>query len=272
MIVTDLKGEVFKATAGYRRRKGSQVFLVAAGSEATNRYNPLDFVRQERGTRTTDIQNMASILVPENTESENSVWQATAQQVMAGAISYVLESPHYNGRRHLGEINSFINSGVDLQALMKFIKAREPYLSKFCQHDGVTIPTLAKRALQHAEIGLPLRVGDERFTINHRIFCIEMTHSLDDGRKFARPIMQVAGEHAYLAGYEVDADPISVPFDLVQPIWSLGHIVDQSRVHWRDHALRHPLLVSDVRIDACPLHRYIAFLVRLCGHYRQIVG
>ncbi|RWO40162.1 MAG: type IV secretory system conjugative DNA transfer family protein [Mesorhizobium sp.] len=150
MIVTDLKGEVFKATAGYRRRKGSQVFLFAPGSEATNRYNPLDFVRQERGTRTTDIQNMASILVPENTESENSVWQATAQQVMAGAISYVLESPHYNGRRNLGEVNSFINSGVDLQALMKFIKAREPYLSKFTMENFNAYLALSERAAASA--------------------------------------------------------------------------------------------------------------------------
>jgi type IV secretion system protein VirD4 len=150
MIVTDLKGEVFKATAGYRRRKGSQVFLFAPGSEATNRYNPLDFVRQERGTRTTDIQNMASVLVPENTESENSVWQATAQQVMAGAISYVLESPHYKGRRNLGEVNSFINSGVDLQALMKFIKAKEPYLSKFTMESFNAYLALSERAAASA--------------------------------------------------------------------------------------------------------------------------
>ncbi|RUW05055.1 type IV secretory system conjugative DNA transfer family protein, partial [Mesorhizobium sp. M1A.F.Ca.IN.020.03.1.1] len=150
MIVTDLKGEIFKATAGYRRRNGSQVFLFAPGAERTNRYNPLDFIRQERGNRTTDIQNTASILVPENTESENSVWQATAQQVMAGAISYVLESPFYNGRRNLGEVNSFFNSGVDLQALMKFIKAKEPYLSKFTLESFNAYLALSERAAASA--------------------------------------------------------------------------------------------------------------------------
>lgn len=150
MIVTDLKGEVFKATAGYRRRNGSQVFLFAPGAEATNRYNPLDFVRQERGNRTTDIQNMASILVPENTESENSVWQATAQQVMAGVISYVLESPFYKGRRNLGEVNSFFNSGVDLQALMQFIKEKEPYLSKFTVESFNSYLALSERAAASA--------------------------------------------------------------------------------------------------------------------------
>ena len=46
----------------------------------------MGFIRPDRGDRTTDIQNIAAILVPEVTESENSIWQATAQQVIAGAI------------------------------------------------------------------------------------------------------------------------------------------------------------------------------------------
>lgn len=150
MIVTDLKGEVFKATAGFRRRNGSQVFLFAPGSEKTNRYNPLDFIRPERGNRTTDIQNIASILVPENTESENSVWQATAQQVLAGVISYITESPFYKDRRNLGEVNSFFNSGVDLQALMKYIKEKEPYLSKFTFESFNSYIALSDRAAASA--------------------------------------------------------------------------------------------------------------------------
>ncbi|MGN7882525.1 type IV secretory system conjugative DNA transfer family protein [Ensifer sp. 22460] len=150
MIVTDLKGEVFKATAGYRRQSGSQVFLFAPGSETTNRYNPLDFVRSERGNRTTDIQNIASILVPENLASENSVWQATAQQVLAGVISYITESPFYKDRRNLGEVNSFFNSGVDLQALMKYIKEKEPYVSKFTIESFNSYIALSERAAASA--------------------------------------------------------------------------------------------------------------------------
>ena len=66
MIVTDLKGEIFRSTAGYRKSKGNQVFLFAPGSDRTHRYNPLDFIRPDRGDRTTDIQNIAAILVPES--------------------------------------------------------------------------------------------------------------------------------------------------------------------------------------------------------------
>lgn len=146
MIVTDLKGEIFASTAGYRKSKGNQVFLFAPGSDRTHRYNPLDFIRPDRGDRTTDIQNIAAILVPENTESENSIWQATAQQVMAGAISYINESVYYEGRRTLGEVTAFFNSGVNLQALMTLIKEREPYLSRFTMESFNAYIALSDRA------------------------------------------------------------------------------------------------------------------------------
>jgi type IV secretion system protein VirD4 len=150
MIVTDLKGEIFRSTAGYRKLKGNQVFLFAPGSARTHRYNPLDYIRPDRGDRTTDIQNIAAILVPENTESENSIWQATAQQVMAGVISYVNESVYYEGRRNLAEVTSFLNSGANLQALMVLIKEKEPYLSRFTLESFNAYIALPERAAASA--------------------------------------------------------------------------------------------------------------------------
>ncbi len=150
MIVTDLKGEIFLSTAGHRKSKGNQVFLFAPGSDRTHRYNPLDFIRPDRGDRTTDIQNIAAILVPENTESENSIWQATAQQMMAGVISYVSESVFYEGRRNLGEVNAFFNSGANLQALMKLVKEKEPYLSRFTMESFNAYIALSERAAASA--------------------------------------------------------------------------------------------------------------------------
>jgi type IV secretion system protein VirD4 len=150
MIVTDLKGEIFRSTAGYRKSRGNQVFLFAPGSARTHRYNPLDFIRPDRGDRTTDIQNIAAILVPENTESENSIWQATAQQVMAGVISYINESVFYEGRRNLAEVTSLFNSGANLQALMALIKEREPYLSRFTLESFNAYIALSERAAASA--------------------------------------------------------------------------------------------------------------------------
>lgn len=185
MVVTDLKGEIFRSTAGYRKSKGSQVFLFAPGSGRTHRYNPLDFIRPDRGDRTTDIQNIASILVPENTESENSIWQATAQQVMAGAISYINESVYYEGHRNLGEVTAFFNSGVNLQALMALIKEREPYLSRFTMESFNAYIALSERAAASALLDIQKALRPFR---NERVAAATSVTDMDLRALKRRPI------------------------------------------------------------------------------------
>jgi type IV secretion system protein VirD4 len=185
MIVTDLKGEIFRSTAGYRKSKGSQVFLFAPGSEKTHRYNPLDFIRPDRGDRTTDIQNMAAILVPEVTESENSIWQATAQQVIAGAISYINESAFYEGHRNLGEVTSFFNSGANLQAMMTLIKEREPYLSRFTLESFNAYIALSERAAASALLDIQKALRPFR---NERVVAATSVTDMDLRALKRRPI------------------------------------------------------------------------------------
>lgn len=185
MIVTDLKGEIFRSSAGYRKSKGSQVFLFAPGSERSHRYNPLDFIRTDRGDRTTDIQNMAAILVPEVTESENSIWQATAQQVIAGAISYINESVYYKGHRTLGEVTSFFNSGANLQALMTLIKEREPYLSRFTVESFNAYTALSERAAASALLDIQKALRPFR---NERVVAATSVTDMDLRALKRRPI------------------------------------------------------------------------------------
>jgi len=185
MIVTDLKGEIFRSTAGYRKSKGSQVFLFAPGSERTHRYNPLDFIRSDRGDRTTDIQNIAAILVPEVAESENSIWQATAQQVIAGAISYVNESVHYKGHQTLGEVTSFFNSGANLQAMMTLIKEREPYLSRFTMESFNAYIALSERAAASALLDIQKALRPFR---NERVVAATSVTDMDLRALKRRPI------------------------------------------------------------------------------------
>ncbi|TYR33497.1 type IV secretory system conjugative DNA transfer family protein [Mesorhizobium microcysteis] len=185
MIVTDLKGEIFRSTAGYRKSKGSQVFLFAPGSERSHRYNPLDFIRADRGERTTDIQNMAAILVPEVTESENSIWQATAQQLIAGAISYINESIYYEGHRTLGEVTSFFNSGANLQAMMTLIKEREPYLSRFTIESFNAYVALSERAAASALLDIQKALRPFR---NERVVAATSVTDMDLRALKRRPI------------------------------------------------------------------------------------
>ncbi|MBZ9858028.1 type IV secretory system conjugative DNA transfer family protein [Mesorhizobium sp. CA13] len=185
MIVTDLKGEIFRSTAGYRKAKGNQVFLFAPGSDRTHRYNPLDFIRPDRGDRTTDILNIASILVPESVESENAIWQATAQLVLAGAISYVTESDVYRDRRNLGEVTSFFNSGVNLQALMVFIKEKEGNLSRFTVESFNAYIALSERAAASALLDIQKALRPFR---NERVVAATTVTDMDLRALKHRPI------------------------------------------------------------------------------------
>ncbi len=131
MLVTDLKGEIFNSTASHRQRAGNKVFLFAPGQKNSHRWNPMDFIRSDSGDRTTDIQNMAKILVPKTSSGDGAFWQQMAQRIAAGFISYIHESDFYEGRRNLSEINALLNSGVPVQVLLRFIMEKEPYLSRF---------------------------------------------------------------------------------------------------------------------------------------------
>lgn len=185
MIVTDLKGEIFELTAGYRKAKGHQVFLFSPGATKTHRWNPLDFVRSDRGSRTIDIQNIASILIPETIGSENAVWQGVAQQVIAGIISYVLESPHYRNRRNLGEVNSIFNCGVDLQVLMKLIKEKEPYLTRFTTESFNAYIALNERAARSALLDIQKALAPFR---NERVVAATSVTDMDLASLQRRPV------------------------------------------------------------------------------------
>ena len=184
MIVTDLKGEISAArpATGSQGQSGIPVRarLGQDPSLQSARFHPAD-----RGDRTTDIQNMAAILVPENTESENSIWQATAQQVMAGVISYINESVYYEGRRNLGEVTAFFNSGVNLQALMTLIKEREPYLSRFTVESFNAYIALSERAAASALLDIQKALKPFR---NERVVAATTVTDMDLRAMRRRPI------------------------------------------------------------------------------------
>nr|WP_250811991.1 type IV secretory system conjugative DNA transfer family protein [Neorhizobium tomejilense] len=185
MIVTDLKGEIFGLTAGYRKSMGNQVFLFSPGSQKTHRWNPLDFVRSDRGSRTIDIQNMAAVLIPETIGSENAVWQGTAQQVIAGVISYVLESSHYKNRRNFGEVNAFFNTGIDLQVLMKLVKETELDLSRFTTDSFNAYISLNERAARSALLDIQKALAPFR---NERVIAATAVTDMDLASLQRRPV------------------------------------------------------------------------------------
>ncbi len=108
VVVTDLKGENWALTAGYRRAAGQHVLmfnptarpLEAGGKVAPEagsvRYNPLTEIRLKSLDEIRDIQNIATILMdPTGTgkDGSNAHWTNSAIDLTTGALVHLLYSP-----------------------------------------------------------------------------------------------------------------------------------------------------------------------------------
>lgn len=80
MVVLDLKGELFKATSGYRAAQGQkiQVWAPYATNGKTHRFNPLSFVADTPRERIADIQTIGAILYPDE-PSKDPFWTAQSR-------------------------------------------------------------------------------------------------------------------------------------------------------------------------------------------------
>lgn len=148
MIVTDLKGEIFTATAGWRKKNGNNIYLFAPGERASDRYNPLSAVRNnDDANRVTDIQNIAIILLPITSDSENAVWQGQAQALLAALISYVLESQKCKQNKTLTQVLELVDKGVKLQTYVKLaLKYEDNDLSKYTKNGLGSFVSMTEKA------------------------------------------------------------------------------------------------------------------------------
>lgn len=80
MVVLDLKGELFKATSGYRAAQGQriQVWAPYATDGNTHRFNPLSFVSDTPRERIADIQTIGAILYPDE-PNKDPFWTAQSR-------------------------------------------------------------------------------------------------------------------------------------------------------------------------------------------------
>jgi type IV secretion system protein VirD4 len=92
LVVLDVKGEAFKATAGYRRDMlGQDVYLFdpAAVNERTHRWNPLQPVERDSTSRFDQISRQAFMLFPDSTVGSTSNSDAFWTPAARGAFTAV---------------------------------------------------------------------------------------------------------------------------------------------------------------------------------------
>jgi type IV secretion system protein VirD4 len=92
LIVLDMRGETYEATAGYRQKFSRVVRFSPADEKGdTEKYNPLDFVSMDPDQRDIDINSIAAALLP--TPKNDAYWIQDGRALFSGVVSWVLENP-----------------------------------------------------------------------------------------------------------------------------------------------------------------------------------
>lgn len=127
ILVLDMRGETYEATAGYRS-KFSRILRFSPADEKgeTECYNPLDFVAIDPDQRDIDINAIAAALLP--TPKGDTYWVFDARALLAGVISWVLENPDIpDDDKNLGTV-FFITEGGDKSLRVWLEEATDPAL------------------------------------------------------------------------------------------------------------------------------------------------
>ncbi len=149
IVVLDMRGETYEATAGYRS-SFSRVLRFSPADEngETECYNPLDFVAVDPDQRDIDINSIATALLP--TPKGDAYWISDARALFAGVTSWVLENPNILDRnKNLGTVLNVVEGGD--QPLRDWLEGvanpelRATWISSF------TYTTLARFAVMAAK-------------------------------------------------------------------------------------------------------------------------
>lgn len=91
-VITDLKGELWALTAGWRQKHARNKVLrfEPASSRGGVCWNPLDEIRLGTENEVGDVQNLATLIVDPDGKGLESHWQKTAFSLLVGVILHAL--------------------------------------------------------------------------------------------------------------------------------------------------------------------------------------
>ncbi|MCD2513321.1 type IV secretory system conjugative DNA transfer family protein [Comamonas endophytica] len=98
-VVTDLKGELWAMTAGWRQKHAHNkvIRFEPASPDAGLCWNPLDEIRIATEYEVGDVQNLATLIVDPDGRGLESHWQKTSQALLVGVILHVLYKARADG-------------------------------------------------------------------------------------------------------------------------------------------------------------------------------
>lgn len=99
-VITDLKGELWAMTAGWRQRHaGNRVLRFEPAATGGVCWNPLDEIRHGTDQEVGDVQNLVTLIVDPDGKSMQSHWHKTAFALLVGVILHALYKAREAGTR-----------------------------------------------------------------------------------------------------------------------------------------------------------------------------
>ncbi|BAU77417.1 IncP-type DNA transfer coupling protein TraG [Metapseudomonas furukawaii] len=91
-VITDLKGELWALTAGWRQEHAGNKVLrfEPASATASVKFNPLDYIRVATENEVGDAQNLATLIVDPDGKGLQDHWQKTSQSLLVGCILHII--------------------------------------------------------------------------------------------------------------------------------------------------------------------------------------
>jgi type IV secretion system protein VirD4 len=110
-VITDLKGELWALTAGWRKKhaKNKVLRFEPASSSGGVCWNPLDEIRLGTESEVGDVQNIATLIVDPDGKGMESHWQKTAFALLVGVILHALyKAKNEGGTATLPSVDSML--------------------------------------------------------------------------------------------------------------------------------------------------------------------
>lgn len=141
-VITDLKGELWALTSGWRKHHANnKVLRFDPASMQSIHWNPLDEIQLGSGSEVADVQNLATLIVDPDGQGLNSHWQKTSQALLVGVILHALYQSRQTGVRATLATVDFMLSDPNS-------KIRELWMDMAMQEflDGNSHPVIAAAA------------------------------------------------------------------------------------------------------------------------------
>ncbi len=97
-VITDLKGELWDITAGWRKKyANNKVIKFEPAARGSAHWNPFEEIRLGEEFEIGDVQNFATLIVDPEGKGLNDHWQKTAKALLDGCILHLLYKNRLDG-------------------------------------------------------------------------------------------------------------------------------------------------------------------------------